>query len=79
MSEEQRLARRLSGALGRKVDPSEIEVVDADYVLMDGQLVGLLRGNCCFYDGSWWRNGVELSEQEADRLLPREPSMRAGA
>jgi hypothetical protein len=72
MSEEQRLARRLSGALGRKVDADDVEVVGDGYALLDDQLVGLLRGNCAFYDGAWWRNGQRLTEAEADQLLPKD-------
>jgi hypothetical protein len=70
MNEEQRLARRLSGALGRKIDPAEIEDAGDDYVRWGDRLVPLLRGNVAFVDGAWHRNGRCLTEAEADRLLP---------
>jgi hypothetical protein len=67
-----KLARRLSGALGRKVDPADVEPCGDDYVLWDGRLVPLLRGNVAYVPGvGWHRNGQRLSEQEADRLLPK--------
>jgi hypothetical protein len=72
MSEErQRLARRLSGALGRRIDPDEVEPASNGHAWLGDELVPMMRGNVAWYRRSWWRNGVELSEEEADRLLPK--------
>jgi hypothetical protein len=71
MDDRTKLARRLSGALGRRIDPAEVEPAGDGHAWLGDELVGLLRGNVAFYRRAWWRNGVELTADEADRLLPR--------
>jgi hypothetical protein len=71
--ERQKLARRLSGALGRKVSADGVEVLSdtAVYLTDEDRIAMLMRGNVCYLPGDgWWRNGVRLTDDEADRLLP---------
>jgi hypothetical protein len=67
--DEQKIARRLSGALGRKVAAEDIDVVHGEnVVLKDGTYAGLLKGNVAYTGGRWWRNGQQLTEDEVARL-----------
>jgi hypothetical protein len=73
--QRQRLSRRLSGALGRKVSADAVEILSdtAVYLTDEDQIVMMARGNVCYRPGDgWFRNGRRLSEEEADRLLPRD-------
>jgi hypothetical protein len=67
-----KVARRISGALGRKVDPAEIEILTdtAVFLTAEDQLVSLAaRGNVAYVGGGvWMRNGAVLSDAEVDRL-----------
>jgi hypothetical protein len=68
-----KVARRISGALGRRVDPDAVEILSDTAVFLTGedQIAMLARGNVCYLPGDgWWRNGRRLTEDEADRLLP---------
>jgi hypothetical protein len=69
MDDRQKIARRLSGALGRKVDEAEIAAMHGDHVAFaDGRAASLAPGNVAYLDGTWWRNGRQLTEVEVDRL-----------
>lgn len=77
------VARRLSGAMGKQVDPSSVVRAEVRAVrgldLVDVELVGdvhftLAAGNEAFGgpDGSppsWWRNGERIEPDEGMRAL----------
>lgn len=70
--DKQLIARRLSGALGRKVDPDDIDVMDGESVVFkDGSYAGLLTGNIAYDGKSWWRNGQRLTAAETETEVAR--------
>lgn len=62
--DKQRIARRVAGALGRKVTPDDITYVgagdDPTVILTSGEVVGLRKGNVAYVPGedrAYFKNG----------------------
>jgi hypothetical protein len=68
----EKIARRLSGALGRKIVADDIAAeADGLVELTDGTVTSLREaGNIAYVgDGVWMENGERLTEEQTDRRL----------
>ncbi|CAN5120489.1 hypothetical protein BH20ACT8_BH20ACT8_09730 [soil metagenome] len=56
--DNEQVARRLSAALGRRIDAEDIMFADGGIVMTATGVFSLCGGNACFEAGvGWWRNG----------------------
>ena len=71
--DEVKAAARLSAALGRKIDPGDIDFVHGSYVsLGPGQVLKLYAGNAAYAgNGQWFKNGRPWERVWDDRNVPR--------
>ncbi len=71
--DEVKAAARLSAALGRKIEPRDIDFVHGSYVsLGPGRIFELYQGNACYAgDGRWFKNGRPWDKAGDERNVPR--------
>ncbi|ADB76166.1 hypothetical protein [Geodermatophilus obscurus] len=74
--DETTAAARLSAAIGRKIDPAEVEHVEGAFVILrplPRRIYQLHAGNVA-YEGDaamWWRNGRPWERAGDERNTPR--------
>lgn len=71
MNTKQKIARQLSGALGRKVTEDDFEWISEDQeiiLLTNGEVFTLVGSNTAYVgEGEYLANGRRLTEDEIDR------------